>query len=396
MRATGVLDYRPQHLRETRRRVVERHPSTATISVEASQTRVEELRRRIRECADDANRLRRLADQLTGRDVRGIAGALGGWDEERPAAAEIVRRRMNRRLCRPLWRTWQRYPGPAEVAKLCERAGDQYGWDAMVDANIASQVASWVRSTDPGAAVRDWLADQDRTYSDLPHLPDNPLRPDTPLTRMVRTAVMTGGTARQLSREGGGRLVGWFPTLSPLDRQGFARQYLVTLEVEEWEDVVLRLIDSKYGSPRGDRQPFWHRVPPNRRDAFLQWRLRSKLDRVFAGDTDRHAYWLSKMQGMIDVETGKAGRTQYAWLDFGEFAVVEFFEVGNAAYFYSRDEARALRVESPGSPAVLKRRQMVRFGWTSVPNWLIHGSNWQSRADSYVARWRRGTKAGRR
>ena len=261
---------------------------------------------------------------------------------------------------------------------------------------MASQVASWVRSTDPGAAVRDWLADQDRTYSDLPQLPDNPLRPDTPLTHMVRRAVMTGGTARQLSREGGDRLVDWFPTLSPLDRRKFARQYLVTLAVEEWEDVVLRLIDSEYGSPRRGRQAFWGTVPPNRSTAFLQWLLRSKLDRVFAGDTDRHVYWLSKMREMVDVETGKAGRTQYAWLDFGEFAVVEFFEVGNAAYFYSRDEARAFRVKRPGSPGALKRRQTVRFGWTSMPNWLIHGSNWQSRADSYLARWQRGTKRGSR
>ena len=315
---------------------------------------------------------------------------------ERPAAATIIRQRLNRGLCLPLWNTWQRYPGSAQATKLCEQAGDEYGWDRMVDAGMASQVASWVRSADPGAAVRDWLADRGQTYSDLPNLLENPLRPDTPLTRMVRTAVMTGGTAPQLRREGSGRLVGWFHELGPLDLRKFASHYLVTLDVEEWADVVLRQIGAQYGSPIGGRQALWRKVPSNRSDAFHQWFLRSKLDQIFAGDTDRHAYWLSKVQGMIDIETGKAGRTQYAWLDFGGFAVVEFFEVGNAAYFYSREEARALRVKRPGSPAALKIRRKVQFGWTTVPNWLIHAGNWPSRADSYLARWIRGTKGGRR
>ena len=386
-----ALDYIPRKLANVRREVVQAHPSTAQAMVDASHTRLEALHDRIRECVADSVALRRLADGLSGRDVRGIARSLGRWDDVRPAAASIVRRRMNRRLLPKLWLTWEEHPGVTDVANLCALAGDRYGWSLIGREGMEAEVARWVGARNPGEIVREWLATQGHTYSDLADLAESPLRPNTPLTRAVRTAVMTHGTSGQLRAEGAEQLLRWLPELNPLRQKGFARHYLVTLRVGEWADAVLRAIESSYGSPRGPRSAFWNLVPQDRRDAFLHWLLRMRLDRAFSGETDRHGYWLSRVSEMIDVETGRAGGTEYAWLVFGDFAVVEFFEVGNAAYFYSRQQARQLRATKPRSPAALKSRETVRFGWSSIPNWLIHGMGWQGQADRYLETWARGT-----
>ncbi len=391
MRQRLVLDYSPRELTEARRKVIRRHPSTGQTMVDASKTRLEELQARIRELAGDLVGLRRLADALPGRDVRGIARSLGRWDDVRPESVGIIRRRMNRRLLRTLWLTWEKYPDVLEVAELCAFAGDRYGWSLIASDEMVMEVARWVQAQNPGESIRKWLADRGRTYSDLAELGESPLRPNTRLTDMVRTAVMTQGTSRQLRAEGAVRLLRWFPKLSPANRQAFARHYLVTFQVNDWEERILQEISAKYGSPRGSRSIFWNSVARDRRDGFLRWLLRKKLDRAFSADTDRHRYWLSKVPQMVDVKNGRAGRTEYAWLVFEGFAVVEFFEVGNAAYFYSRRQARHLRATKPGSPAALKRRETVRFGWSSIPNWLIHSAGWQRQADHYVGLWSRGT-----
>lgn len=384
------LDYRPHELAQASVAVVERHPSTATSPPVPSSSRLEEVHERIRAAGGDSRAIRRLADGLSMRDVRGVARSIGRWDDVREEAVEIIRRRPAASHVRTLWMTWEEHPDVQEVVDACVEMGGQYGWSGIAAGPLERAAIGWLRSRTPGAAIQRWLAEQTLSYSDLPQLSGSPLRTGTPLTREVRDAVMTGGTVAQLRAEGTERLLKWLAQLSPENKIQFGRRYLGVFGPSGWDGRVLEAIKEKYGSPRQQKYEFfWSAVPDELRQAFIRWFLKQKLDQVFAGDTERHRYWSGYLDALEDIETGTAGGTHYAWLVFRAFSVVEFFEVGNAAYFYPNEEAERFRRRVPSDPSSLKERHLYKVGYRQVHNYLIHNQRWQARADAMIRVWSR-------
>lgn len=392
-------DFRPSRLEAARRQVVETHPSKGDKLRAASRSELQTLKERLARAEGDRGRLEKFAHELKASELRGLAVQIGHWEKLRESIAVVLRERPRSSVLPHLWSTWQRFPLEPVIRSVLRDLADEHGWLAVAS-GYESAAESWTGSERPGVAIQQWLDEQGLSYSDLPDLADLPLDLDAQLARNVRRAVMTEGSAAQLRTEGADRLIGWFHQLQTGDggfesdnRKRFGRHYLVTLEVRHWEPEVLELIRERYGPPKDraeSREAFWDHVPEQERSAFHRWFIERNLEEALGSDTDRHRYWVGKSDELVDVELGKAGRVEYAVLYFDTFGVIEFFEVGNAAYFYPLDRLSEVHTDDAMHPAALKDKYRPRFG-PATDNRLIHRERWQRKADRMVETWKAGT-----
>jgi hypothetical protein len=379
-------DVWPRQLSRAREIVVAQHPDTATAPAALPPDRLEALRRKVESTAGERGALESLAVALSPREVRALVAGLEQWTSLRADVAFLLISRARRSLVGPLWRSWQRFPDGIEVRSLLLNFAEQFGWEEAVEPAYALLVDQWVRADDPGVAIQGWLDSLGKSYSDLEGFPALPLMPDTPLIRLVRDAVLTDGSAEQLKAEGVPRLLKWTRELSPQKRVGFGRNYLIRLKVAQWDPAVLDFIAHSYGLPRNAKLPaFWAPVPPEIQHAFQKFFIQKRLRQAFGGDSDRYAYWRTWTDTLIDVHLDRAGGVDWALLRFERFGVIEFFEVGNAAYFYEPERLNRVRHFNARNVGDLKEIYYPSFGWGD--NRLIHRSGWERTANEMVRLW---------
>lgn len=389
-------DFHPSRLETARRKVVEQHPSTGEKLRAAEGSELQRLKEQIEDAQGNRGALEKLARGLTASQLRGLAVQVGPWKDLREPIAVILRTRPRSSVFPHLWSTWQRYPNDSTVRNLLRDFADEHEWSRVAE-GYESAAADWTESDRPGVAIQRWLDGQGLSFSDLSDLADLPLDLDARLVRNVRSAVMTEGSAAQLRAEGADRLTDWYYQLETGEggfesdnRKRFGRHYLVTLEVRRWEPEMLELLRDRYGSPKDGREAFWDHVPEEEQSAFHRWFIERNLEEALGSDTDRHRYWVGKSDDLVDVELGKAGRVEYAVLYFETFGVIEFFETGNAAYFYPLEKLEEIHIRGARHPSDLKDRYHPGFG-RSGDNRLIHRRNWQRTADRQVNRWKSAT-----
>lgn len=352
---------------------------------------LEELRERVAGAHQKRSALESLSVALGPRQYRALVTALEQWTELRTSVAFLLIHRPRRGLVRPLWRSWQRFPTVPEIRSVLLFFVEQFGWEEAVEHELGSLVDGWVRAADPGVSIQAWLEVHGKSFSDLGQVAGSLLLDETPLTRLVRDAVMTHGSAIQLHREGSTSLILWHEELSPTAKLAFGQNYLVKLRTEEWDRPLLNLIEQGYGLPKRPKVArFWNPVPPHVQTTFQLIFIRHRLVQELGSGTDRQKYWAKWQYELCDVTRGFAGDTRYAVLDFGRFGVIEFFKDGNAAYFYEADKLQRMAQVNPTKSGDLKSWEMPSFGW-KVEHRLIHRGHWYPEADDLVSRWKRVT-----
>lgn len=387
---SGLQSFQPERLRKVRKLVVDQHPGTASEPSTPSSSRLIELKHRVEEAAGDESALERLASELKPRDLRGVARAIGRWTDLRQAVVTIIEARPRRSLLRVLWPTWHGFPEVPELKAELQKFGREFGWEEVVPENYVEPVTGWVSADSPPVAIQGWLADQGLSYTDLKEVKDFPVSSDAPLHRKVRDAVMTHGSSGQLRREGAKRLLKWYRELDQNERMAFGKNYLESLAPNRWEPPVLEMLEGRYGLPNTGRERFWRRVSEESRTAFQRFFIQRNIEQAFGRGTDRDEYWKGRADDMVAVNTGTAGRTDFAVLDFGNFVVVEFFRVGNAAYFYTEREWEQIDASNPSHPSDLKDRNRRAPGRASRIR-LRHHSSWERTADRMLRNWMRST-----
>lgn len=387
-RTPSWADFQPSRLQDVRGHIVQAHPHTRDKLRAASESRLEELRRQVEQVRGDNDALRSLAKELTPADLRGLVGRLGPWEELRGAVATVLEERPLASVFAHLWSAWQRYPRVPELCRLLEAMAENRGWETVAE-GYEEAAATWVAAAVPAISIQEWLDGQGLTYSDMAHLAGFPLGLDAPVATLVREAVMTQGSAAQLRAEGADNLREWFPELSPEDRKGFGWNYLTTVDVQQWQSSILMLIRQKYGLPKEGRNAFWKKVPEERRGAFHRWFIKKNLEDVLGEHSERTDYWFGRADDFVKAESGTAGGTKFVVMYFEDgFTVIEFLDVGNAAYFYPADMIERILDVKVRKPGDLKEPMRIRFA-PRPDNRLLHHSNWQRKADRMVRAWKR-------
>ena len=130
-------------------------------------------------------------------------------------------------------------------------------------------------------------------------------------------------------------LVNIIKTYSQDEMINFMNNYLMKLEIDEFQDEILEFIYSRYGKVDELRLVYiWDRIFPEAKEKYSIWVAQVEMNEFFQGD-ERYTFWfdyIKELSAKILVVNDKQ-----LFLDFGKFIVVEFREINNAAYVYSKD-----------------------------------------------------------
>lgn len=171
------------------------------------------------------------------------------------------------------------------------------------------------------------------------------------------------------------------------DRVRFGRHYLVTIPGPgEWVEPILEWVLASFGEPATPdsrlrhQDPFWEPLPATVKEAFRRWLLTREVVRFFEGE--RAEFWKHYVQegNVRDVRLILDG--QGFMLDFGGFGVIEFKQIGNAAYLYPREVFRAYWAEADRltRPEAFKDRRRTlkgHWGYRGGDGRIIHSGDWR-------------------
>jgi hypothetical protein len=379
MNLVEALAYQPTRTHRAVTNAVERHPNTAQTLPGVSGSFLDALIERLRSCPLEPEALSQFGAQLTAREHRGLIYALGQRDESLlPRLRGALEDHLRPASMGPLWRVWTTMPRDGTTTHLLRRGAATHGMAGAVHPAWVTQCEAWLQNqSQPLEQILQWSDQQALRLNELPRLAHSPFIQDSPLIEELWREVLVQGSASQLLGEDPDEVRMRGLALGPKDTQRFGQNYLGKVPPSKWRLPILIELRNRYGLPDAlaSRPAFWSPVAEPLRQEFRRRLLERDLRRAFRESSDRHRFWASWIEYLRDCTFGAAGRTEYAILEFATFGVVEFFEHGNAAYFYGRDRLDALRRLIPRDPSELKYgndRIIHRDGWQAEANWQIN------------------------
>jgi len=368
------MEFTPTQLNSAVEEALKLHPNTSRVLSAVEGSYLEELIERLRACPMDPEALSRFGSNLTGREHRGLIGALIQQDESLSARIlEALQPHLETYSVAPLWRTWIKIPRDRSTLTLLKAAAEEHGMVEAVAPDWVDTADDWMIG-EPIRRITDWADREAYQLLELSRLTETPFPPDVPLVDELWKHVLTQGSKEQLNREPISELRTKGFELGPADVQLFGQNYLSRIPDRDWDIPVLEGVLERYGLPeaQGSREHFWKGVPADAKRKFRRRFLESELEKAFDGDesTDRFEFWERYLDDMRAIDRSHAGPTAYAIMEFSTFGVVEFFEKDNAAYFYPLEEVARLRGIIATQPRDLK----------SGLDKLIHRRGWQIRA----------------
>ena len=160
----------------------------------------------------------------------------------------------------------------------------------------------------------------------------------------------------------------------------FLDNYLLKLEIEEFQDEILNYIYLTYDTPLNNSHKYlWDKVSEDAKDRYNIWYANKKLIEFFQGD-ERYEFWFRYIKDLDAKLLGVNDRQLF--LDFDKFVVIEFRYIGNAAYIYSKPyylinydgEVSNNRMEDDG----------YYKNQGSALSRIIHRENWQYRTTKLI------------
>ena len=295
------------------------------------------------------------------------------------------------------------------MVELLKENVEHFGMTKAVSDAYRDVAAGWLREDHPVDAIVHWTGARKIAWDRLSSIRESPFDADTPLIKRVFHRTLQIGSCEQLlGMEEDAVLEGWKQMSGDAHMEACANflERVPSADWPNWGETLDEVKDS-YGVPpkpdvaivssaevRESISKFWNRVSEERQEEFRQYFIALKLAIAFEGDStpDRRRFWMEQRRQIVSVGHGSAGDTPFCVIAFPGFSVVEFFELGNAAYLYpsdhyiarhwSRPEAR----EQASFPSELKSRT-EGFG-PPGDNRIIHRGRWQNRARRTLKHWR--------
>lgn len=328
--------------------------------------------------AETDDLVRPLALSLSPQELWGCLELLAKDKEaeirQRCRSILLLRNRVD--LVKPAWFLLVQHPG-YEIEGFLRAAGEEHGWGAIDDSSyIKERLARWFSRPeltqgllDDMSALR--VSDPDEWLGIVGIPPKSALG-------VLAWGRLLGEASKELfSAISHANLVERARSMPTEVQAAFATNYLRKLATREfWQDVSLRFVRDKFGTPEpGEVQsPFWRPIPQPIRDEFRVWvqeQLLYEFFRKHDGTSERFSFWKRYSKHWKGVFQALDGRAMA--MDFGHAGVIEFAEVGNAAYVYEGKDFRRIVGGRANAPADYKDQRIALHR-------VLHFEGWQFKA----------------
>lgn len=206
--------------------------------------------------------------------------------------------------------------------------------------------------------------------------------------------LMSSGDIDHFVREGGDRIL---LELLAATQQGerlarYCTRYLnIMAESGHLYTPILELILRRFGRPAdGDtarhEDSFWTSVSDTGRAAFMQWLMKREISEFFSDD-ERSAFWASYVDNSSLRRVKRLQHVDGFLLDFGAFGVIEFKEIGNAAYVYAKEAFAAYwdRAYLMQRHTDFKDKTLTLRTWPNDGR-IFHHTGWEERTSQTLRR----------
>lgn len=335
------------------------------------------LRVRI-DAADTEASLKALALSLSPTELWGSLELLGkdseGKIRQRCAAILLIRSRID--LMKPAWSLLIQNPGP-DLEGFVRASGLRHGWGPIDGSSyMKERLANWFSVPQ---LTQGLLKDMSALRASDPDewLGLVGIQPKSGLGVLTWRRLLSEASKELLGSISHASLVERARSMASEVQAAFASNYLNQLATRDsWQDVGLRFIRDKFGAPAsGQAQTaFWRPIPQAIRDEFRLWVQEQALFDFFRkhdGTSERFEFWKRYSRQWKDVFQVLDGRAMA--MDFGHAGVIEFAEVGNAAYVYEGVDFRRIVRSVGNAPAHYKDQRLALHR-------VLHFEGWQYKA----------------
>ena len=364
------------------------HPYRGEAVTWVGDTLIDDVRRQLEETSWD--KLEGLAYRFGIREILACVEIVVSERVEETArkAAEILGYRPKKKA---LFRVWfklvflySNHLLEKAMREMITKKGFQ-GLNEMPE--VSPAVTNWLISKrlDEGV-LRDHQTRSGQKTLD-PYLKENHISPDDGLHRAAWCVLLKKGSGKLISRENPKRLMEVFEDpRNAADSQKFGQHYLNVLQKrDKWATPILEWVEKKFGVPTQDEgktsieTPFWRQVESTAKKEFAIWVMEKRIEQFFEGQ--RADFWKRFLQAGKVIRVQEILQGDGFMIDFGRFGVIEFKQVGNAAYIYPQLVFRSYwnRAQKYLYPGAFKdKHNTVRS--PSFPSWdgrIIHNRYWQ-------------------
>ena len=225
-------------------------------------------------------------------------------------------------------------------------------------------------------------------------------------TQVVAKMIFSNCEKKSFDIESNENLLKVFSGLKLNELYSVVENYLLTLENDEFEESIMYKIKDRLGDPREDFSTAWNEVSEKAKDNAAAWfnlkRLREFFDSIKTDQREaqqRFDYWETQCDEMVKVEFVEDKLQLF--MIFKNFVVIEFGDLGNAAYFYEKNYfdqnlAKYMLNSNTVSNTILKKTSAARDRNKKYIEKLDHRMGergyWQRNADDMVKKFKKGRR----
>ena len=319
------------------------HPTKAEIQNVNPTPILDEIRLRLKETS--YNNLEKLAFEFSSKKLMACLEILfiDKEGEIPKKASEVLKIRPRDNVILKGWlKIVKHYPHNLLEKTLRDLIVDNQ-FRAFINADkISPLLPHWfITRTFPEGILHDYQISGNVKNFDS-YLKENYLEENDGLFKAAWQCLLINGTSVSLKKEKPDRL--YSELLKPLNAPfhiPICQRYLNVLSRISWDERILDFIAGRFGPPISINTgldvetPFWKKVNKQAREEFNTWYLSKQIEDFFEGE--RADFWKRYVPRNAVKRLKMILNGEGFLLDFGTIGVVEFKNIGNAAYIYPRN-----------------------------------------------------------
>jgi hypothetical protein len=395
----NTFSFQPSKLIAVKNEIKKTFPTKADIyrikSQKAKRVDLDELLQKIREFSLD--KIIYLADSLKTEEL--IAIAINYCDisnELYKKINKIILHKKDRFLIKILWHNFAEDYKNKDLSRLLSNL-----LASLSKLNDQEKVLDTIfKDSSPLINMRKEIENNKIALFDF--LEDLDLIFENKISKKLATDLFSKRSKPFFIREDKGNLIKVFKELEIKNLKAVVENYLFVFKDEEYEEELMYIIKDRLGDPREDYSTAWNSIDQKAKEKAIGWFnlqvLKEFINNIDVDDKEakeRFNYWYkyrNKAKPMLFIKKYKQ-----LFLVFDKFAVIEFGNKGNAAYFYGikffdENLRKFMDKNNPQNNNYLKFYPKAKDKNIKNVERFRHIDGWQNTADKLVD----GFKSGRR